>query len=174
MPTLMERAFRTLGFRLFMRLMRVYPPFAGAGIRVTDVSADASRVTVEMPLTRLNRNFVGTQFGGSLYAMCDPFLMIMLIERLGPGYVVWDKAARIEFLRPGRGTVRATFHVPDDRVDEIRRDALRDGKVLPEFEVTVVAEDGTAVARVHKTLYVRSKAHRAATADASGAATSSS
>jgi acyl-coenzyme A thioesterase PaaI-like protein len=157
MATLAEHAARRLGFDRFVRLLRFYPPFVGAGVRVTAGSADASRVTVEMPLTRLNRNFVGTHFGGSLYAMCDPFFMLMLMERLGPGYVVWDKAARIEFLRPGRGKVRATFHVPDERVHEIRREADAAGKVLPEFEVTVVADDGTAVARVHKTLHVRPK-----------------
>jgi acyl-coenzyme A thioesterase PaaI-like protein len=155
MATLVQHAARQLGFRRFVRLLRFYPPFLGAGVRVRDGSPDASRVTVEMPLTPLNRNFVGTQFGGSLYAMCDPFFMLMLIERLGPEYVVWDRAARIEFLRPGRGTVRATFEVPDERVAEIRREVDGAGKVLPEFEVTVVGDDGEPVARVHKTLHVR-------------------
>jgi acyl-coenzyme A thioesterase PaaI-like protein len=172
MPTIMQRASRLLGFQRFLRLIRLYPPYVGAGVRVTEVAADASRVTVEMPLTPLNRNFVGTHFGGSLYAMFDPFFMFILLERLGPGSVVWDKAARVEFLRPGRGTVRATFHVPDDRLEEIRRNALRHGKVLPEFEVTVLAEDGTAVARVHKTLYVRSKAHPGARRTAATVTTS--
>jgi acyl-coenzyme A thioesterase PaaI-like protein len=164
MATIAQHAARRLGFRRFLRLLRFYPPFVGAGIRVIGGSEDGSHVTVEMPLTPFNRNFVGTHFGGSLYAMCDPFLMLMLIERLGPDYVVWDKAARIEFLRPGRGTVRATFHVPDDRVEEIRRQANGAGKVLPEFEVTVISDDGAPVARVHKTLHVRRKVHASETA----------
>src|SRR5690242_15289284 len=167
MPTIMQRAVRRLGFARALRLLRVYPPYVGAGVRVTDAAADASRVTVEMPLTRFNRNFVGTHFGGSIFSMCDPFFMLMLMERLGPGYVVWDKAAAIEFLRPGRGTVRATFELPDARVAAIRADADRAGKVLPEFEVAVVAEDGTVVARIHKTLHVRPKAR--ARADGAGA-----
>jgi acyl-coenzyme A thioesterase PaaI-like protein len=157
MPTIMQRAVRRFGFGRALRLARFYPPYVGAGVRVTDAAADGSRVTVAMPLTRFNRNFVGTHFGGSLYSMCDPFFMLMLMERLGPGYVVWDKAATIEFLRPGRGTVRATFELPDARVEAIRADAERAGKALPEFDVTVVAEDGTEVARVHTTLYVRPK-----------------
>jgi acyl-coenzyme A thioesterase PaaI-like protein len=157
MATLAFRAARRLGFHRFIRLLRFYPPFVGAGIRVTGGSADASQVTVEMALTRFNQNFVGTHFGGSLYAMCDPFFMIMLMARLGPDYVVWDKAARIEFVKPGRGKVRATFQVPDERVEEIRRGASGAGKVLPEFEVTVVGDDGEPVARVHKTLHVRRK-----------------
>jgi acyl-coenzyme A thioesterase PaaI-like protein len=157
MATIAQHAARRLGFHRFLRLLRFYPPFVGAGVRVTAGSADGSHVTVEMPLTVLNRNFVGTHFGGSLYAMCDPFFMLMLMHRLGPDYVVWDKAARIEFLRPGRGTVRATFLVSDDRLAEIRREANGAGKALPEFEVTVVGDDGAPVARVHKTLHVRPK-----------------
>jgi acyl-coenzyme A thioesterase PaaI-like protein len=135
--------------------MRAYPPYLGAGVRVRSVARDLSRLEVELPLTRWNRNFVGTQFGGSLYSMCDPFLMLMLMSRLGPGYVVWDKGASIEFVRPGRGTVSATFELPAARVEEIRREADEGGKVLPRFEVTVVDAEGKPVARVEKVLYVR-------------------
>ncbi len=147
-----------IGPRRFLRLLRIYPPFLGAGVRVVRVEPDLSRVQVEMPLTLWNRNYVGTQFGGSLYSMCDPFFMLMLIARLGPAYVVWDKSASVEFVRPGRGTVTATFELPDARVEDIRRDADREEKVLPRFEVTVVDRDGQPVARVEKVLYVRRKA----------------
>jgi acyl-coenzyme A thioesterase PaaI-like protein len=164
MRSLLQRVAQQVGFPRFVRLLRFWPPFVGAGVRVTGGADDASRVSVELPLTTLNRNLVGTQFGGSLYAMCDPFFMLMLLQRLGPEYVVWDKAASIEFLSPGRGTVRATFEVPDERVEEIRREVARSGKALPEFDVTVLADDGTAVARVHKVLHVRERARRAADA----------
>jgi acyl-coenzyme A thioesterase PaaI-like protein len=141
--------------RFLKLLMRLYPPYLGASVRVRHVDTDLSRIEVEMRLTRWNRNFVGTHFGGSLYSMCDPFFMIMLMMRLGPGYVVWDKSASIEFIRPGRGTVKATFHLPDARVDEIRRDADRGEKVFPRFEVAVIDREGQPVARVEKVLYVR-------------------
>lgn len=144
-----------LGAARFLRLMSAYPPFLGAGVRIRKVAPDLSRVEVELPLTSWNRNFVGTQFGGSLYAMCDPFFMLMLMERLGPAYVVWDRAASIEFLRPGRGTVRAVFELPPARVAEIRAAADAGEKVLPRFEVSVVDGAGETVARVEKTLYVR-------------------
>jgi acyl-coenzyme A thioesterase PaaI-like protein len=142
----------------FLRWLRLYPPFLGAGVRVTHAEPDLSRVRVEMPLTAWNRNYVGTHFGGSLYSMCDPFLMIMLTTRLGPGYVVWDKAASIEFVRPGRGTVCATFALDAARLDEIRREADRGGKVLPRFEVAVLDAGGEPVARIEKVLYVRRRA----------------
>ncbi len=151
----LQRLAAWLGTHRFLRLMRVYPPYLGAGVRVRSAAPDLSRVEVELPLTAWNRNFVGTHFGGSLYSMCDPFLMLMLMSRLGPGYVVWDKAASIEFLRPGRGTVSAAFELPAGRVDEIRAEADRAGKTLPRFEVTVVDDAGKPVARVEKVLYVR-------------------
>lgn len=108
-----------------------------------------------MKRTVLNRNYVGTHFGGSLYAMCDPFFMLILIAALGPEYVVWDKEATIRFRRPGRGTVHATFHIPRERIDEIRRAADAGGKVEPVFNAEVVGDDGAVVVEVEKVLHVR-------------------
>jgi acyl-coenzyme A thioesterase PaaI-like protein len=153
--SLLQRLARRLGNRRFLQLMRIYPPYLGAGVRVRAAAPDMSRIEVEMPLTAWNQNFVGTHFGGSLYSMCDPFFMFMLMARLGPDYVVWDKAASIEFLKPGRGKVSAVFEIPDAQVEEIRRQADRGGKVLPRFDVLVVGDDGKPVARVEKTLHVR-------------------
>jgi acyl-coenzyme A thioesterase PaaI-like protein len=162
--SVLQRVARRIGFSRFIRLLRAWPPFLGAGVRIREASPDASRITVELPLTLLNRNFVGTHFGGSLYAMCDPFFMLMLLERLGPEFVVWDKAARIEFLRPGRGTVQATFELPRERVEAIRREASDGGRAYPEFEVTVTSPEGEPVARVVKVLSVRPRVRAAAPA----------
>jgi len=143
--------------RLFFRLLNFYPPYLGAGVRVTHVAPDLSAFEVRMKLHFWNQNYVGTHFGGSLYTMCDPFFMLILFEQLGPGYVVWDKAATIRFRRPGRGTVRARFHVPPEEVERIRRLADEQPKVEPTFNVEVVDEDGEVVAEVEKLLYVRKK-----------------
>jgi acyl-coenzyme A thioesterase PaaI-like protein len=141
----------------FVRLMGLFPPYLGAGVRVRHVARDLSRVEVALVLTRWNQNVMGSHFGGSLYAMCDPFLMVMLMLRLGPGYTVWDKTASIDFVRPGRGTVSVVFVLPDERVESIRRDAQSGQKLLPTFELDVVDERGEVVARVEKVLYVRKK-----------------
>jgi len=95
--------------RTLVRGMHLWPPFLGAGIRLRRMSEDFREAEVELRLGRLNRNAVGTQFGGSLFAMTDPFYAIMLMRNLGREYLVWDKAASIEYLAPGRGTVRARF-----------------------------------------------------------------
>ncbi len=91
------------------RLINFYGPYVGAGVKLTHMSKDFREATVEMPLTLYNRNYMGTQFGGSLYAMTDPWYMLMLIKNLGPDYIVWDKSAAINFKKPGRSKVKAEF-----------------------------------------------------------------
>ena len=137
-----------------MRLLSLYPPYLGAGIRVK-ASPDLRTFTVRMKLRWWSRNYVGTQFGGSLYSMCDPFFMLILADALGRRYVVWDKAATIRFLRPGRGTVHATFHIPLVEIEEIRAAADAGRKVEPTFKAEVLDDAGEVVAEVEKLLYVR-------------------
>jgi hypothetical protein len=140
--------------RLFMNL---WPPFLGAGIRVTRLDRDWRAVDVEMKLRRWNANYVGTQYGGSLYSMTDPFLMLMLIENLGRDYIVWDKSACIRFWRPGRGTVRVSFRVTAAEVQEIR-DALETGvKIDRDYSVAVKDAEGRVIAEIEKRLHISRK-----------------
>jgi len=141
----------------FFRLMSFYPPYWGAGIRVKEVSSDYRRIRVELVLRFWNRNYVGVQFGGSLYSMADPFFMLMVMENLGRDYIVWDKSASIRFKRPGRGKVVGVFELPLERLDEIRRQVEIDGKSYPVFVVHLKDESGEVIAEVEKTLSVRQK-----------------
>jgi acyl-coenzyme A thioesterase PaaI-like protein len=143
--------------RWLLRALSLYPPYVGAGIRVRRVSPDLRTIDVEMRLRFWNRNYAGTHFGGSLFSMCDPFYMLMLIENLGRDYVVWDKSAAIRFLRPGRGRVSARFHLAAERLEEIRAQADARGRVEPEFVVEVRDEAGEVVAEVTKRISVRRK-----------------
>lgn len=137
--------------------LNFYPPYLGAGVRVRHISADLRLIRVKMVLRWYNRNYVGTQFGGSLYSMVDPFFVLMLLENLGPDYIVWDKAANIEFVSPGRGVVYADFSISEQLLDEIRMRTAEGSKYLPRMHVEVRDGDGTLVARVQKTLYIRLK-----------------
>ena len=134
-----------------------WPPFLFGGVRVLEISHDWRRARVQLKLRWYNRNYVGTQFGGLLFAMTDPFWMIMVMECLGSDYVVWDKAAEIEFVAPGRSDVFADFQVLDEDLAELRAAAAGGSKVLRWFAVDVRAADGSLVARVRKQLYVRLK-----------------
>ena len=137
--------------------MNFYPPYLGAGVRIQHIAGDFREVRVKMGLGWYNRNYVGTQFGGSLYSMTDPFFMLMVMENLGSDYIVWDKAASIDFIAPGKGPVYADFRIDEALLDEIRQHTAGGDKYLPQLHVDVHDGDGTLVARVHKTLYVRLK-----------------
>lgn len=138
-------------------LLNLFAPYLGAGISVTYISPDWHEMRLQMKLRWYNRNAVGTQFGGSLYSMTDPHLMLMLMQLLGREYVVWDKAASIDFKNPGKGTVYATFKISPEVLDAIRAHTADGNKYLPEFDVDVVDDKGALVAQVHKVLYVRRK-----------------
>lgn len=138
-------------------VMNLYPPYLGAGVRIRQISADFREVQVSMGLGWYNRNYVGTQFGGSLYSMVDPFFMLMLMENLGRDYIVWDKAAAIDFIAPGKGPVFARFSIDQALLDEVRQQTATGEKYLPQLQVEIHDDSGTLVARVDKTLYVRLK-----------------
>jgi len=137
--------------------MNLWPPFLGAGIRVRYIAQDWREVRVDLRQGLLNRNYVGTHYGGSLFSMTDPFYALMLMHLLGSRYLVWDQAASIAFLAPGRGTVSAVFRLANEEVDAIRAQAASGEKVSPAFDVEVRDAQDALVARVHKTLYVRLK-----------------
>jgi uncharacterized protein DUF4442 len=139
------------------RLINFWPPFLGAGIRVRHIAPDMKAIDVEMKLCWWNANYVGTQFGGSLFAMADPFYMLMLMANLGPGYIVWDKAASIRYRKPGKGTVRAEFRLLDSQIEDIREKLKTLPKYEPVFSVEVRDEAGVVIAEVEKLLHVRTK-----------------
>ena len=141
----------------FRRLLSLWPPFLFSGIRVRAISPDWGEARVVLRLRPWNRNYVGSQFGGSLFAMTDPFWMILVMHQLGDDYYVWDKSASIDFIAPGRGDVFAHFKVDPAVMAELRHDAAAGAKVLRWFEVNVTTADGEIVARVRKQLYVRLK-----------------
>jgi acyl-coenzyme A thioesterase PaaI-like protein len=139
------------------RWINLWPPFLGAGIRIVHISSDTRAVDVEMKLRWWNANYVGTHFGGSLFAMTDAFYMLMLMANLGRDYIVWDKAASIRYRKPGKGTVRAEFRLNDAQLDDIRDKLKTLPKYEPTFQIEIKDESGEVVATVEKLLHVRLK-----------------
>ncbi|WP_243304161.1 DUF4442 domain-containing protein [Geothrix oryzisoli] len=151
----MRESLRT---RLFRWAFNVWPCFRGTGARVAFIASDWSEIRVRLPLSWRTRNYVGTIFGGSLYAAVDPFCMLMLIHRLGPGYVVWDKAAAIRFRKPGRSTLFATFRIDEAEVAEIRRLLLDQPKVDRTYPVELRDAQGIVHAEVQKVIHISLRA----------------
>src|SRR5258708_30040245 len=137
------------------RWINLWPPLLGAGIRVKRIAPDMKAIDVEMKLRFWNANYVGTHFGGSLFAMTDAFYMLMVMHHLGVDYIVWDKAATIRYRKPGRGTVRAEFRLSDSQIDDIREKLKMLPKYEPVFIIEVKDEAGVVIASVEKVLHVR-------------------
>jgi hypothetical protein len=144
--------------RFLKLLINLYPPYWGTGITVRSISPDFREICVQMKMRGYNRNYVNTHFGGSLYAMTDPFYMIMLMHILGKEFIVWDKSAHIDFIKPSQGTVTARFLINEEQLKTIRNNTSNGQKYFAEFSVDIENEAGEKVARVVKTLYVRKKA----------------
>ena len=142
------------GFRRFINL---WPPFLGAGIKVSKIGKDFNDITVEMKLRKWNKNYVGTHYGGSLFSMTDPFFALIAIRNLGKDYIVWDQESSIKFKKPGKGKVSAHFNISAEKLKELKDLADKNPKVEPTFIVQVKDEQGDVVAEVSKTLYIRRK-----------------
>lgn len=140
-----------------IKWINFYPPYIGAGISLKSVNEDFTKITTQLKMRWYNRNAVGTHFGGSLFSMCDPFYMFILMENLGKDYIVWDKAAAIKFKKPGLKTVTATFEIPKEKIAEIKALVDKDGKGDFTFTTTVNNENGDVVAEVEKIIYVRNR-----------------
>ncbi|QJR13925.1 DUF4442 domain-containing protein [Usitatibacter palustris] len=137
--------------------MNLWPPFRGAGIKVREISPDFRKARVELRMRLLNRNYVGTHFGGSLFSMTDPFFMVLMMHNLGQDYIVWDKAGQIRFIKPGKGTITANFEITQAMVDEAIAKTANGDKFEPTYGVDLVNGEGETVARVEKTLHIRKK-----------------
>lgn len=138
-------------------LLNLYPPYLGAGIKCTYISADWDELHIEMKVRWYNKNRVGTHFGGSLYSMVDPHLMLLLMQRLGKGYYVWDKSADIDFIKATTKPVKAIIKLSEARLEEIKANTANGDKFLPEFELDIINSDKELIARVNKTLYIKKK-----------------
>lgn len=141
-------------------MLNHYSPYQGAGIEIDQIDLKNFHVRVKMPLTLRNQNIVGVHFGGSLYSMVDPFYMLILMHHLGSNYIVWDKAATINFLSPGRSTVYADIRLDLNEIDHIKKLTDNYQPVYRNYTLNIFDDTGLRIAEVQKTVYIRRKKSR--------------
>jgi acyl-coenzyme A thioesterase PaaI-like protein len=141
----------------YKKLLNWYPPFIGAGIRIKEYSKLGNSYLVEMKLRWCNRNVAGTHFGGSLYTMTDPFFVFAAYSHFGDDYIIWDKSASIEFVRPGIGTVTALFEIPISKLNEMKSEVDELGKNTYHFTAEILDANNRVVCKVEKEIYIRKK-----------------
>lgn len=140
------------------RGMNLWPPLLCSGIKIISIGEDFRSVKVELRQRWYNKNYVGVHFGGSIFAMTDPFFMLMTMNNLGWEYTVWDREGRIEFIKPGTGKLTANFLLTNEMLDEIKANTVEEGsKFTPTYSVEIVNSENIVVARVHKTLHIRKR-----------------
>jgi hypothetical protein len=143
--------------RLSRHTTNGWPPYRSAGIRVTAISPGRCHGRVELRPGLWNRDNVGTHLGGSLSAPADPLDRSVLGRVLGDACLVRDRAAHIEFVKPGRGVMATAFHLDGDDLERRRRGAADGSKLLRKCVVQLRDRSGEPVARVRRRLYVRLK-----------------
>lgn len=143
--------------KLMKWLLNCWPPFLFTGIHVTYLSKDFKKANVKLTQRLWNTNAVGVHFGGSLFAMTDPFYMLLISANLGENYIVWDTSADIDFVKPGKGKVFAEFEITQAHIDDILLHTATGNKYTPEFLVTIYNEQSEVVARLNRTIYIRKK-----------------
>jgi Holliday junction DNA helicase RuvA len=144
---------------LFRRGLNLWPPFFGAGVRVTRVSDDYREVDVTLKLGLLNRNYFGTQFGGvdvrddrSVLRADDAPEPWRRLRRVGQGRrnPLPEALAAAMFTRNSGS--------PTQAIERARKATARGAKHEPTFHVAIVDDDGATVAEVDKTLYIAASA----------------
>ncbi|MFN3605148.1 MAG: DUF4442 domain-containing protein [Leptonema sp. (in: bacteria)] len=137
-------------------IFSLYPPYLSAGIKVTKVENHYKYIFVELNLNFFNKNYVGTHFGGSLFAMTDPFYMLMFLKNLGKEYIVWDKKATIEFIKATTEDVYTEFILTDEEIQFVKSE-LETKKSLERIYIAEIKtkNDHQTIAKVEKTLYFR-------------------
>jgi acyl-coenzyme A thioesterase PaaI-like protein len=149
-PESMKSKLLRWGFNLF-------PAYCATGARITYVASDFREVRIRLPLSWQTRNYVGTIFGGSMYAAVDPVYMLMLIKNLGKDYIVWDKSACINFKKPGRTNLFARFLIDENELETIKKELAHARHVDRTYHVDLTDDQGRVHATVEKVVYIRKK-----------------
>ncbi|MDX3775603.1 DUF4442 domain-containing protein [Chromatiaceae bacterium AAb-1] len=142
---------------MMRKLLNFWPPFFFSGIRVAVLRDDYRYARVELKSRLWTRNINNAQFGGSLFAMTDPVYPLLLMGALGQEYMVWDKQADIDFIKPGIGKLTAEFWLSDDMIKDIKHHTAQGEKYFPEFVVHVKDSRGEVVCELNRTVYIRKK-----------------
>lgn len=139
------------------KLLNFYPPYIGAGVKIDYITDDWREMKVSLKVRWFNRNYFGTHFGGNLYSMVDPHIVLLLTQVLGKDYIIWDKSADIDFIKATKAPVHAIFTITDSQLEDIKEKTASGDKYLPQYEVDIIDEEGNLIAKVNKIIYVRKK-----------------
>ncbi|CDZ80159.1 hypothetical protein BN1013_00665 [Candidatus Rubidus massiliensis] len=140
-----------------LKFWNFWPPFLFTGIQILYCSRDYHHIKAKLKLRFWNANYVGTQYGGSIFSLADPFYMVMLINNLGKNYIVWDKASTIRYLKPGKTDLYADFILKDEELESIIEEVREKGKSEWIKVIPILDAHNNTVAEITKTITIKAK-----------------
>ncbi len=156
LQTTKKESFTSWKFKTFMNW---YPMYFGTGGKILFWAGDSSEVHLRLKLNMWTYNYVGTIFGGSMFAASDPFYMLMLFRSLGKNYVVWDKSATIKFKKPARSALYAKYLITDTDLKEIKEAVADKGETTRTFTVQWKDKNEVVHAEIERLCYIADKSY---------------
>ena len=132
-----------------------FPTYRSTGAWITYIADDHREIRVNLPFGWRTKNYVGTMFGGSMYAACDGVYMVMLIKALGREYIIWDKSATVRFRKPARTTLYARFLLSPEDLEDIRAGTADGEPVERTHRVELTDRAGTVHAEIEWLIHIR-------------------
>jgi len=138
--------------------MRFYPPLLFQRIWVKRFRPDFLGVEVRVFKSIFNINYNRSIFGGTIYAAADPFYAVLfyqLMLRKGYRIIVWQKAAEIFYLKPGRSDLYFKINISVEEINHICSLLEKDGKAEHRCTLEIKDSEGDVTARVSNLVYIR-------------------
>jgi acyl-coenzyme A thioesterase PaaI-like protein len=135
----------------------LFPAYRGSGGRIAYIAEDYHEIHVKLRLNWRTKNYVGTIFGGSMFAATDPIYMVMLIKILGSDYLVWDKSTNIRFKRPGKETLFAKFLITPEEIADIKSQLEVSKSIDKIYTIELKNKAGKSHAIIEKTIFISKK-----------------
>ena len=136
-------------------MFNFFPAYRRGGGKIIFISSDMKQVKIKIHLNWKTRNIVGTLYGGSMFSAVDPIYMVMFMKLLGKEYIVWDKSASIQFIRPVKKDIYAEFNISEKEIIDIKNELSSQKNLNKIFQVILKGKNGKEYARVKKELYFR-------------------
>ena len=153
---------RLLGRLQFLsdrKRFELYPPFWLMRIKVIEIADDRRRIRIKLPLTAISRNMGGGMFGGFQASLADP-IAALACARVFPGYAVWTRALKVDFLHEGITDLELRFEFNPDLEQAIRNELAAKGRSTPTFEYGYFLADGQLCTRIHNTVAIRPRGYK--------------
>ena len=152
-----NKYFKRYSHHLFKWFFNISPMYRRTTGRVVSVAKDYSRIEIKIKKSYKNANYVGTIFGGSLFAATDPIYMVQLIQILGKEYIVWDKSSIVKFKRPASSNTHALFEVTSNEIESIREEILKKKELDFVKTVHLKSKEGKTFCEIEKVIYIADK-----------------